>query len=537
MRIERVRIEGFGALSGVDVAWPEGKLLLVVDPNETGKSTFCEAIVTALFGLPRGRVSASRAKERRRPRSGARLSVGLDLIAEGVRWSVDRDLDAGTFRVLDRDRGVERTKEFLRSGGRDVFGETVTGLSELLFRSTAYVAQNILDGDRLESALTLELARIADSGGGEASVVRALKALQDVRSKMPDAVSGPTVSVETEIVRLSRRVDERRAENARLADARRAVAEHMERLRLLDARREASRRGLVLAGVAQLETDRRALSTKLEELGHAQEIRASLEKEAVELEDTHLFSAEALHEIDRVREERGTRPELLLTARRSLEETTRAEQAEEADQLRRFGPTASLTEDSRRRLAEILADVVENAAESTTAAELLDAQWQELEREGLADDLKRLDPLGPEDRAFLAGAEEERRSLELDGIRFDRKAADAQAAAAIAVGERRERVKRARALVIVAALLLPLSIYLFLPSSHVPFGVAASLAVFDAALGLFGGIAWLRGARHRLADEAGKKEEEVASRREAALIRKKLSEHRLRLDRVSKTAG
>ena len=536
MRIERVRIEGFGALSRVDVAWPEGKLLLVVDPNETGKSTFCEAIVTALFGLPRGRVSANRTKDRRRPRSGARLCVGLDLIAEGVHWSVDRDLEAGTFRIVDRDRGMDRTKEFIRSGGRDVFGETVTGLPELLFRSTAYVAQNILDGDRLESTLTLELARIADSGGGEASVVRALKSLQDVRSKMPDAVSGPTVSVETEIVRLTKRVEERRSEDARLCDARRQVADHVELLRQRDARRESSRRALALAGVNLLETDRHVLGMKLEELRRTHEVRAALEREAVQLEDAHLFSLEALQEIDRLREERGTRPELLLAARRRMEETARTDQNDEAEQRRRFGPTASLAETERRRLSEILKDVVENAAESTSAAEALDVQWQELEREGLADDLKRLDALGPADRAFLMGAEEERRSLELVGIRFDRRAADAQAAAAIAVGERRERVKRARALVVIAGLLLPIAVFLFLPSGHVPVGVAASLAVFDAALGLFGAIAWLRGARHRIDDEAGKREEEVMSRREAAQIRKKLSEHRLRLDRVSKAA-
>ncbi len=75
MRIERIRIEGFGALAGVDVEWPEGRLLLVVDSNESGKTTFCEAIVTALYGLPRGRVGAARAKELRRPRSGAPLRV------------------------------------------------------------------------------------------------------------------------------------------------------------------------------------------------------------------------------------------------------------------------------------------------------------------------------------------------------------------------------------------------------------------------------------------------------------------------------
>ncbi len=114
VRIERIRVEGFGALHGLDLAWPEGCVLLAVDPNETGKTTLCEAIVTALYGLPKTRGVAGRVRELRRPRNGAPMRVGLDVSAAGRRWSVDRDLDAGTLQVVDRDRGDDATAEFLR---------------------------------------------------------------------------------------------------------------------------------------------------------------------------------------------------------------------------------------------------------------------------------------------------------------------------------------------------------------------------------------------------------------------------------------
>ncbi len=226
MRIERIRVEGFGALHGLDLAWPEGSVLLAVDPNETGKTTLCEAIVTALYGLPRTRGVAGRVRELRRPRNGAPMRVGLDVSAGGRKWSVDRDLDAGTLRVVDRDRGDDATAEFLRPGGRDVFGETVTGgLGEPLFRATAYVKQNVLDTDRLEAGLTVELARIADSGGGEASVVRALGALEQARREMPGATTGGAVSVDTEITRLGKRIEALKARRDALAQKRRDAAQ------------------------------------------------------------------------------------------------------------------------------------------------------------------------------------------------------------------------------------------------------------------------------------------------------------------------
>ena len=75
--------------------------------------------------------------------------------ATAGRFSIERDFDEGTLRVVDRDRGEDRTAEFLRAGGRDAVGEKLTGLTEALFRTTAYVGQNVLDGDALDSSLTV----------------------------------------------------------------------------------------------------------------------------------------------------------------------------------------------------------------------------------------------------------------------------------------------------------------------------------------------------------------------------------------------
>jgi len=73
MRIERIRIAGFGPLADLDLEWPDGRLLLVVDRNERGKTSLCEAIVAALYGVPRGRGAGSRLRELRR-RGAARPS-------------------------------------------------------------------------------------------------------------------------------------------------------------------------------------------------------------------------------------------------------------------------------------------------------------------------------------------------------------------------------------------------------------------------------------------------------------------------------
>ena len=539
MRIERIRVEGFGALHGLDLSWPEGSVLLAVDPNETGKTTLCEAIVTALYGLPKTRGVATRVREQRRPRSGAPMRVGLDVSAEGRRWSIDRDLDAGTLRIVDRDRGADATAEFLRAGGKDVFGETVTGgLGEPLFRATAYVKQNVLDTDRLEAGLTVELARIADSGGGEASVVRALKALETARREMPGATTGGTVSVDTEVARLSRKIDALKTRRDALAQKRREAAQASAALAFRTRERDAARCRANAAELAALAAERRALKERLDVARAAEEKRRETEREVDALApEAALFSDDALREVDRLREERGTRPQALEAARAALESSLLSAGRDAADLSRRFGAASRLEDEPRARLEALLRALGSLRREAVEADKALEAQWDALRADGLAEELVRMDAIGAEDREFVLGAEEERGALELEGVKLDRKVADASAVAAIVAGERAQRVRLAKGMVASAAALLPVLAWFAWPSAGVPGYMTVSLAVFAATLGFLGAISWGRAAAHRVADEARSRDEEAAARRRASEIRRRLSELRLRLDRVAKGSG
>jgi hypothetical protein len=539
LRIERIRVEGFGALHGLDLAWPEGSVLLAVDPNETGKTTLCEAIVTALYGLPKTRGLATRVREQRRPRSGAPMRVGLDVSAEGRTWSVDRDLDAGTLRIVDRERGLDATEEFLRAGGKDVFGETVTGgLGEGLFRATAYVKQNVLDTDRLEAGLTVELARIADSGGGEASVVRALAALDLARREMPGATTGGAVSVDTEVARLTKRIEALKARRDALAQKRREAAQAAAALAYRTRARDEARRRAEDADLAAVVAQRRALEERLGVARAAAARRLETEREAEALApEAALFTDETLRAVDRLREERGTRPQALDAARAALETSLREAGRDAADMTRRFGAASRLEDEPRARVEALLRSLAGLRKELAEAERALEARWTALRADGLAEELLRLESISPDDIEFVLGAEEQRGALELEGVKLDRKVADASAMAAIVAGERAQRVRLARGMVAAAAALVPVAIWFAWPAADVPGYMAVSVAVFALTLGFIGAIGWGRAATHRAADEAGSREEESAARRQATEIRRRLSDLRLRLDRVARGAG
>lgn len=466
------------------------------------------------------------------------MAVGVDVFSEGTRWAIDRDLDAGTLRVVDRDRGEDRTAEFVRSGGRDVAGERITGLAEPLFRTTAFVRQNVLEGDSLDSALTLELARIADAGGGEASVVRGLRALDAVRARMPDATTGPSVSVDTEVSRARRRRDEVRAEEARRRSSREAAADACRRLARAREQLEAVRRNAALLDAAAVHAERRGLSERRSAVAEASERRRALVAEAEALlRDSLFIPEEALARIDALREERGTRPETLQKARRSLADERDAIAQEGRQRARRFGPAASLTDEERRRLAQLLAAVVESEEEAVRAEGELEEQWEDLRREGLADDLRRLDSLSPADREFLLGAEDERHELELLGVKADRRATEASDLARLVVSERAVRVAAGRRLVGGGLVAVVVAVALWASGSRVPAPLAAAATAFALGLGLAGVVAWMRGLGHRRADETGAREAEGAARTEAADLRRRLSEVRLHLDQVARRAG
>jgi len=95
MQITRVQIHGFGALRGSDLRLGHG-VNLVVGPNEAGKSTLQEAILTGLYGLGSGRFprAAAEAAERWRPWQDGPFALALEFeLEDGTRLRVERDLD------------------------------------------------------------------------------------------------------------------------------------------------------------------------------------------------------------------------------------------------------------------------------------------------------------------------------------------------------------------------------------------------------------------------------------------------------------
>ncbi len=329
--------------------------------------------------------------------------------------------------------------------------------------------QNVLDTDRLEAGLTVELARIADSGGGEASVVRALQALEQARKEMPGATTGGAVSVDTEIARLGKRIEALKARRDGLAQRRREAVQASAALAGRTRVRDEARRRADLADLAAVGAERRALKERLDVARAAAERRRETESEALALApEAALFSDAALRDVDRLREERGARPQTLEVARAALEASLREAARDAQDLARRFGALSRLEDEARARLEALLRNLASLRKENAEAGRALEAQWESLRADGLAEELVRLDAIGSADRQFVLGAEEERAALELEGVKLDRKVADASALAGIIVGERAQRLRLAKGFVGAAAALVPVVGWFAWPSAGVP---------------------------------------------------------------------
>src|SRR5437660_4038242 len=107
MRLTRIEIEGFGSLQGLDLRFGPA-MNLVVGPNEAGKSTLQEAIVTGLYGLQgndRGRTAGPEAADRWRPWQGGGFAPSLESeLDDGTHLLVERRSHADAGRVLAADR-------------------------------------------------------------------------------------------------------------------------------------------------------------------------------------------------------------------------------------------------------------------------------------------------------------------------------------------------------------------------------------------------------------------------------------------------
>src|SRR5438270_8631651 len=213
MRLSRIRIDGFGSLQGMELRFGPA-MNLVVGPNEAGKSTLQEAIVTGLFGLQssqRSRGTVVDHAERWRPWQGGAFGLAIEFeLEDGTHLRVERDLDSEGVRVLDLDSGADLSDRFQHNGAAGVdIGRQLLGISRDIYTNTACISRS--EVMRLEDAGSIKeaIVALADSAHPDRTAQRVLDRLRQERAQRigkPRGRTGPLHDLEGRLQELERQL-------------------------------------------------------------------------------------------------------------------------------------------------------------------------------------------------------------------------------------------------------------------------------------------------------------------------------------------
>src|SRR5438132_778604 len=326
MRLTRIEVEGFGTLQGMDLHFGPA-MNLVVGPNEAGKSTLQEAIVTGLYGLESGdrRSAIVERTDRWRPWEGGGFGLALEFeLDDGSRLRVERDLDADSVRVLDLASGAELSDRFERDpwGGLQI-GRQLLGISRDIYTNTACISRSevlrLEDAGSIKEAI-VALADSAHPGRTAQAVLDRLRHERAQRIGKPRGRTGPLHDLEGRLADLERQL-------AAARQARGAVDELAQKRETVSALTEAE------LAVVQL-LDAAVLASRLDEARHRLERVETLEKaigdERTRQEDHTRF---AMFPLDRQAEVQELRSHLRAT--REAQEDFERRGAENAAQVQR----------------------------------------------------------------------------------------------------------------------------------------------------------------------------------------------------------
>ena len=334
MRLSRIQIAGFGALQGMDLRFGPA-MNLVIGPNEAGKSTLQEAIVSGLFGLPasdRARGAALDQAERWRPWEGGHYGLAIEFeLDDGTHLRVERDFDAESARVIDVDSGADLSDRFEPDGvGGLQIGRHLLGVSRDIYTNTACISRS--EVMRLEDAGSIKeaIVALADSAHPDRTAQRVLDRLRQERAQRigkPRGRGGPLHDLEARLADLERQlaaarqaraaVDElaqKRETVAALTDAELSIVQTLEaavlNARLDDARHRLGRSSAIDQAIAeerarQQEHERFAMFP-LDRRTEVQDLRSFLRATREALGEFERRAAELAPQVEQLEAERKT---------------------------------------------------------------------------------------------------------------------------------------------------------------------------------------------------------------------------------------
>ncbi len=554
MRIERVRVCGFGTLRDVDLDLEGGGAQLIIAPNEAGKSTLLAAIETALFGFPDRRTAEGRAARAAfRPWSGGASWVELTIEHGGrrcvVRFEILDPGGAAVERWTVTCDGQDRTDRMQREAGSP--GLWLTGLSRDDFARTALVRQGELEAVADDPGqLVHHLERIVTSsthGGSAAEAIALLEAaLDEYRERAGLAALAEGVlerARQWSRVRaaLQRRIDALRQERMRLERRRAELESALEALERQEQLLTGMRQMRTVLGVLHDETVAAQLRSMLEADEAVAGQIAALDAQLAELDDVAGFdfdrSAEAAKALERL-SQRRSQADALRAEIASLDETIARLEA----QIRTQAALAPLVA-QLEPLADELALYREADQELTTLRTqeqqplMCDIGQEGLSAEAIQQAYDRLHQLPAEQRRFLKDYPRQRRNRRetLRNCR-DSTAVAAEQIAAI----RRQRQWRSLSAWLCGVVSLVLAatsgwgIALLGGSVAMAWGVAGAIGMLGVALAVGLGVSARRFRQQELADAETRHRQQ---RDDAQRLEEQLAEDAGRLESLASELG
>jgi DNA repair exonuclease SbcCD ATPase subunit len=329
MRIERMRIPGFGRLGGT-VEFDPSRCSLILAPNEAGKSTLVAALLAGLYGLPQERRSKHNPipeREAFRPWGGGPFGVEVDFLLGDQGYRIRRDFASERVEVRESRTGRDVVERFRVAGGRPAILEGLLGLEREDFSRSAVVEQEEIQAIRDGADITLRLQRFATSHASDTTAGEAVSCLEAALREYPGTQLAGPGKVETEIGRIDEQLAAIREQRHRLQEEHDAAAAELRDLDGLAARVRETEAVLRRLDELRIRATLAEIDAQLAAQARAADAVRSLEAERTELAALADFPLQSAGELNGLR---GTLSELaqrIETLRSRRRETRRQHEA------------------------------------------------------------------------------------------------------------------------------------------------------------------------------------------------------------------
>jgi uncharacterized protein YhaN len=278
MRIESIDIRGFGCLIERHFELPSDKAVLVIERNETGKSTLAEAILAGLCGLPRERRSEGRITrlDTYRPWNGDSYAVELRIEVKGRRYLVERDFARNTFVVREFETNRNVTGQF----EQDLLSQFLNLPREDYVRIAFICGKEVTKFDS-SAHLKDRLSALVEGGTDNAGAERAIDILENARCKLND---GRELAISTAISRLKKDIEQKQLRIRELDDELNSASQDLglleaaqARLHELNSRRDALEAEYCAARLREIRGHLESASAHVARIAELREELASLQ--------------------------------------------------------------------------------------------------------------------------------------------------------------------------------------------------------------------------------------------------------------------